>query len=593
MHQRYLAILIVLSLMVPFVSPSTPVSAGPATNIDPFLIRPIQIAQAGTLVVDTEADAVPPLTACTTAPDDCSLRGAILHAEMLPPGTALITLPMGRYKLSLDSSGNPNPLRIRNSLFLVGAGQETTIIDGDTRSQILIVEGAGGPIVNIENVTFENGRGGSGVPGGAIYVYEGAYLGLYDSTVRNSGSNGPGGGIANDGSLQLTRSTVSHNKAPIVGPPQTGGVQHSGGGIMNFSGAVLKIDSSTISYNEATRGGGIRNGGGSMEITNSTISNNKAFARGGGIMNFGSASISFSTITKNEANALGLLCLVGGTQENDRACGGGIFNDFDATTSGRLSMGNSILAGNTDNRSRFQNGFSPDCFSPELFSFTSFRGNLVGILTSNCNLRDTIWGDQRFDMVGTPENPLDPKLDVLGNYGGPTATHALLPGSPAIDHGTGITSATFFNCPSVDQRGVVRPQAAQCDIGAFEAAPIPPTPDFISPTITGSANPFRLWPANNALVTVIVSGSFNDENSGLDFDSATYRVVDEYGLVEPSGSVFIEADGSYSFQVLLEASRRKQDKDGRRYTIIIEVRDMAGNLGSTKVIVIVPRGKKS
>lgn len=366
---------------------------------------------------------------------------------------------------------------------------------------------------------------------------------------------------------------------------------------MNFTGAVLRIDSSTISYNEATRGGGIRNAGGDMEITNSTISSNTAYARGGGIMNYGIASIAFSTITNNEANTLGLLCLVDGLQETDRACGGGIFNDFDATTFGRISIGNTILAGNMDNRSRFQDGFSPDCFSPVLFSFTSFRGNLVGILTSNCNMRDTIWGDPIFDNIGTAASPLDPKLDLLNNNGGPTQTHALLTGSPAIDHGTGVTSATFFDCPAVDQRGVARPQAAHCDIGAFEyqPGPIPPTipPDFILPIITASANPSSLWPANNKLVTVVVSGNMSDENSGLNFDSATYRVVDEYGLVQPSGSVSVEADGSFSIQVLLEASRRTRDKDGRRYTIIVEVRDLAGNLGSTKVKVIVPRSQKN
>jgi hypothetical protein len=474
--------------------------------------------------------------------------------------------------------------------------QETTIIDGENRSQILIVESTNTPIVNIENVTFENGRGGSGVSGGAIRVNNGAYLGLYDSTVRNSGSNGPGGGIANNGDLQLTRSTVSHNKVPIVGAPMTGGTQHSGGGIMNFMGANLTIDSSTISYNEATRGGGIRNAGGHMEITNSTISSNTAYARGGGIMNYGTAFIAFSTITNNEANTLGLLCLVDGIQETARACGGGIFNDYDATTSGRISIGNSILAGNIDNRSRFQDGFSPDCFSPVLFSFTSFRGNLVGILTSNCNMRDTIWGDQRFDTVGTPENPVDPRLDLLRNNGGPTETHALLTGSPAIDTGTGATSATFFDCPPADQRGVVRPQAVQCDIGAFEdqPKPIPPTvsPDLIPPMITASANPSTLWPANEKMVTVVVSGHMRDKISGLNFDSATYTVMDEYGLVQPSASFSVEADGSYSFQVLLEASRRTNDKDGRRYTITIEVRDLAGNLGSASVEVIVPANRK-
>jgi hypothetical protein len=47
--------------------------------------------------------------------------------------------------------------------------------------------------------------------------------------------------------------------------------------------------------------------------------------------------------------------------------------------------------------------------------------------------------------------------------GGPTKTHALVKGSPAID-----AAPVDSDCPAVDQRGVARPQGAGCDIGAFE-----------------------------------------------------------------------------------------------------------------------------
>jgi hypothetical protein len=53
-------------------------------------------------------------------------------------------------------------------------------------------------------------------------------------------------------------------------------------------------------------------------------------------------------------------------------------------------------------------------------------------------------------------------LAPLGNYGGPTLTQIPLPGSPAIDDGTGA------GCPSTDQRGKGRPAGAACDVGAVE-----------------------------------------------------------------------------------------------------------------------------
>ena len=62
----------------------------------------------------------------------------------------------------------------------------------------------------------------------------------------------------------------------------------------------------------------------------------------------------------------------------------------------------------------------------------------------------------------------DAMLGPLQDNGGPTETHDLLPGSPAIDAGS-------VNCPppATDQRGEARPQGAKCDIGAVEYVPEP------------------------------------------------------------------------------------------------------------------------
>src|SRR5262249_48293133 len=69
----------------------------------------------------------------------------------------------------------------------------------------------------------------------------------------------------------------------------------------------------------------------------------------------------------------------------------------------------------------------------------------------------------------------DPILGPLAYYGGPTPTHILKVGSPAIDAG----DPNFVSPPSTDQRGVgfARLVNGRIDIGAFErqASDIDPT----------------------------------------------------------------------------------------------------------------------
>jgi hypothetical protein len=108
--------------------------------------------------------------------------------------------------------------------------------------------------------------------------------------------------------------------------------------------------------------------------------------------------------------------------------------------------------------------------------------------------------------------------------------------------------------------------------------------DAGAPAITAAANPSSAG-KNNKPVNVNISGHVTDPVSGVSPNSTTYSVVDEYGLTQPSGSVSLQTDGSYSFNLSLPATRNGNDKDGHLYTITIRANDRAGNggLASTTV----------
>ncbi len=88
------------------------------------------------------------------------------------------------------------------------------------------------------------------------------------------------------------------------------------------------------------------------------------------------------------------------------------------------------------------------------------NNNLIGIQDAATNVTYTGAGN----LTGTVAVPLDPMLDTLANNGGPTQTHKLLAGSPALNAGN--NTAGLAN----DQRGVGfnRVSGGSADIGAFE-----------------------------------------------------------------------------------------------------------------------------
>ena len=74
----------------------------------------------------------------------------------------------------------------------------------------------------------------------------------------------------------------------------------------------------------------------------------------------------------------------------------------------------------------------------------------------------------------------------------------------------------------------------------------------------------------------------------MNVNTAAYAVTDEYGRVQPPGSITLGSSGSYSFTIQLQASRNDDDTDGRQYIITVSAQDNAGNTGSAATGMTVP-----
>jgi hypothetical protein len=251
------------------------------------------------------------------------------------------------------------------------------------------------------------------------------------SVVGNATVDGHGGGLSNTGELTLVDSTISDNTA----------TEDGGGGI--FNAGQVTLSGSTIAGNTGTaNGGGLYNTStGSATLTNSTVSGNSATDMGGGIFNLrGVLSLSFVTVTDNRADS----------NADEFGVGGGIANEVLDEVPGIVTLKNSILAGNRDTT-----GDGPDCWG----AFATQGHNLIQ------NSFDCMFtGGTADDIVG-----FDARLGPLADNGGPTPTHALLDGSPAIDAvPPSACIDTAGNPVPTDQRGVSRPRSAACDIGAYE-----------------------------------------------------------------------------------------------------------------------------
>jgi predicted outer membrane repeat protein len=336
------------------------------------------------------------------------------------------------------------------------------------------------------DATFASGGG----YGGGIYNDTGANLDLQNSSVSGNGSYYGGGGIYNKSTLTVSGSTFSDNRT--VG---------SGAGIGNYDGTVTVTDSTLQNNSSGSNGGGIVNDGGTLTINGSTFSLNSASSNGGGIYNSGIMTVDSTTFDQNRAGGSGggiatysstssvtSSTLYGNYTDGTYSVGGGI-----EIIGGILNVTNSTLVGNTTIQwgGGIANYATLNLKNSTLSDNTAhaFEGGGIANMESGATLNyantiianSTAGGDCVNDggAIGTSTNNWvedhscsstffgDPNLATLADNGGPTWTMALPPGSPAIDAGDNVVCAAA-PVNNLDQRGVIRPQGAHCDIGAFE-----------------------------------------------------------------------------------------------------------------------------
>ena len=430
----------------------------------------------------------------------CSLREAIQAANtdavvdacIGGSGADVIVVPAGTYTLTLpgadEDANHTGDLDITDDLTINGA---STIVQA--------CDSSGGPCTGIDRVldVVEEENSQSTVTISGV-------------TIRNGSTSRQGGGISNYGALTITNATISGNTAI------------SGGGVDNHAG--LSLTNSTVGANIATGGlgGGIVNGGNSSTITNSTVSGNIARSFGGGIYHeSGPLTVTNSTVSGNTATGGGTALTAGG--------GGGIFNAGISLTivsstvsgnaadsgggikdTGNATLTNSIVANSP---------YGGNCVVASN-SFPSGDAQAASVITS---FGHNLSSDASCAFAGVGDlNSTAPLLGPLANNGGPTQTHALLAGSPAVDTGSG-------DCPppTTDQRSVTRPQGASCDIGAFEfeVAPTVRSGDVDCNQAVNSIDAALILQYGAGLLPTLNCGSAGDVNRDDSIDSIDAALV--------------------------------------------------------------------
>ena len=351
-------------------------------------------------------------------------------------------------------------------------------------------------------------------------VFRNQQVTLFGMTLTGGDIAGNGGAIfAAVDRLTLRQSTITGNAASDQG---TGGGIHLAYSSSNYrdSQPELVLSYSTLSGNSAGDGGAIfaTSSSSSLSITRSTISGNATALNGGGISTSGDVSLISSTVSGNQSGL-----------------GGGIFVSNGSNATVIVEIRNSIVAGNTDS-----SGASD--LRPAPGQALTVEFSLIGDNTGS-GLSESQTPDANGNLIGSAagSGPVDPLLGPLQDNGGPTLTHALLAGSPAIDAGN---PSVAFSASEFDQRGAGFFRAGdggvaglRIDIGAYEvqtAAPALPG-DYNLDGIVDAVD-YTVW--RDTLGQSVPAFSGADGNGDAQITEADYQVWrSNFGATLPSPPV--------------------------------------------------------
>jgi hypothetical protein len=325
-------------------------------------------------------------------------------------------------------------INIAKDLTIIGPGHVSggpgTLVTIDGAGSVRILQISSHAAVTITDLTFRNGRATSG---GAVSIASGStvtFLGC-DFVSNTATASDGGGAIFNLGTLRLDDCLVATNSAP------------AGGGIATTG--QLVITRSLVDGNIATGlGGGVYANGANVSIESSTFSGNRGGTGGG---------MAFVASSGPKRNAS--LTAVTFANNLSDANSGGLFvsgSSATATAGGSIFAGNLVLNGG---------GVQRDLGTQQSGKIGSADYNIV--LKTGTTLSPSGANDQM---------NVDPLLGPLAYNGGRTRTHAISPGSPAIDRGNPAFTGTLV---TTDQRGFGRASNGRADVGAFE---------FLGPTLT-------------------------------------------------------------------------------------------------------------